>query len=143
VQLTPAQFRYGFANTLDETEASRLRADHHVPAPGRPLFQAGLANLNPWTETRVPCRAENRGPLLVIAAGKDRTVPAAHRIQSRNPSTTELVSLPDAGHSIVIDNGWENVARTALDFIEAQTGHMPTSPCAPSHRKRWRGFQGS
>lgn len=129
VQLTPAQFRYGFANTVSETEADRLYSDHHVPAPGRPLFQAGLANLNPWTEARVPRRAENRGPLLVIAAGKDHTVPAAvsraaYRIQKRNASAAELVSLPDAGHSLVIDNGWENVARTALDFIEGQTGHM-------------------
>ncbi|MEL6913204.1 MAG: alpha/beta fold hydrolase [Pseudomonadota bacterium] len=133
VQLTPAQFRYGFANTVSEAEATRLFAEHHVPAPGRPLFQAGLANLTPWTEARVPRRAENRGPLLVIAAGKDHTVPAAvsraaYRIQKRNPSATELVSMPDAGHSLVIDNGWETVAQRALDFIEAQTGQMcPTS----------------
>ena len=131
VQLTPAQFRYGFANTVTETQASRLYADHHVPAPGRPLFQAGLANLNPWTEARVPRRAENRGPLLVIAAGKDHTVPAAvsraaFRIQKRNPSATELVSLPDAGHSLVIDNGWETVARKTLDFIEDQRGIAQT-----------------
>jgi non-heme chloroperoxidase len=129
VQLTPAQFRYGFANTLDEAETSRLYAEHHVPAPGRPLFQSGLANLNPWTEARVPGRAENRGPLLIIAAGKDHTVPAAisraaYRIQKRNASVTELVSMPDAGHSLVIDNGWDTVAQTALDFIEAQTGHV-------------------
>jgi len=131
--LTPAQFRYGFANAVTETEASRLYADHHVPAPGRPLFQAGLANLNPWTEARVPGRAENRGPLLIIAAGKDHTVPAAvsraaYRIQKRNRSTTELLSLPDAGHSLVIDNGWEKVAQTALDFIEGQTGQMRAAP---------------
>lgn len=133
VQLTPAQFRYGFANTVSETEATRLYAEHHVPAPGRPLFQAGQANLNPWTEARVPGRAGNRGPLLIIAAGKDHTVPAAvsraaYRIQKRNASTTELVSLPDAGHSLVIDNGWENVAQTALDFIEGQTIHMRATP---------------
>jgi alpha-beta hydrolase superfamily lysophospholipase len=133
VQLTPAQFRYGFANTLDDTEASRLYAEYHVPAPGRPLFQAGLANLNPWTEARVPRRAEDRGPLLIIAAGKDHTVPAAvsraaYRNQKRNAAVTEFMSLPDAGHSLVIDNGWENVAQTALDFIEAQTAHMRATP---------------
>jgi len=126
-QLTPAQFRYGFANTLSETEAASLYADYHVPAPGRPLFQAGLANLNPWTEARVPRRAANRGPLLIIAAEKDNTVPAvvscaAYRIQKRNAAVTELVSLPDAGHSLVIDSGWETVAQTALEFIETQCG---------------------
>lgn len=132
VQLTQSQFRYGFAYTVSETEASRLYAEYHVPAPGRPLFQAGLANLNPWTEARVPRRAENRGPLLIIAAGKDHTVPAAvsraaYRIQKRNPSATELVSLPDVGHSLVIDNGWEAVAKTSLDFIEAQCGRAQTT----------------
>ncbi len=132
-QLTPAQFRYGFANTLDDSEASRLYAEFHAPAPGRPLFQAGLANINPWTEARVPRRAENRGPLLIVAAGKDHTVPAAmsraaYRIQKRNPPATELLSLPGAGHSLVIDNGWETVAQRALDFIEAQTGHMRPTP---------------
>ncbi len=133
VQLTPAQFRYGFANTLDDAEASRLYAHHHVPAPGKPLFQAGLANLNPWTEARVPRRAETRGPLLIIAAEKDHTVPAAvsraaYRIQRRNASVTELVSLPEAGHSLTIDRGWESVAREALRFIEAQLGPAGAEP---------------
>jgi len=53
---------------------------------------------------------------------------AAYRIQKRNASVTEFLSLPDAGHSLVIDNGWENVAQTALDFIEGQTGHMRATP---------------
>ncbi|SFQ65483.1 Lysophospholipase, alpha-beta hydrolase superfamily [Roseivivax halotolerans] len=125
VQLTPAQFRYGFANTLTEAESNRLYEEHHVPAPGRPLFQAGLANLNPWTEARVPRRDAQRGPLLIIAAERDNTVPAtvsraAYRIQTRDTSVTELVTLPDAGHSLVIDSGWERVAQTALNFIGAQ-----------------------
>ena len=127
VQLTFAQFSYGFANTLDPAEASSLYEEYHVPAPGRPLFQAGLANMNPLTEARVPRRAADRGPLLIIAAEKDNTVPAvvsraAYRIQKRNPSTTELLSLPDAGHSLVIDKNWETVARKTLGFIEAQCG---------------------
>ena len=129
MQLTPAQFRHGFANTVSEAEADCLYADYHVPAPGWPLFQAGLANLNPWTEARVPRRADTRGPLLIIAAGKDHMVPAAisraaYRIQKRHAPATELVPLPDAGHSLVIDSGWATVAQRALDFIEAQSGHM-------------------
>lgn len=133
VQLTPAQFRYAFTNALDAAEASRLYADLHVPTSGRPLFQAALANLNPWTEARVPARAVNRGPLLIIVAGKDNAVPAslsraAYRIQKRNPATTELVSLPDAGHSLVIDSGWEKAAQAALDFVAAQCGAADVTP---------------
>jgi hypothetical protein len=26
--------------------------------------------------------------------------------------------MPDRGHSLTIDHGWEEVARTALDFVE-------------------------
>ncbi len=132
VQLTPAQFRYGFANTLSEAEASRLYAEFHVPAPGRPLFQAGLANLNPWTEARLPRQAENRGPLLIIGVEKDHTVPAAvsraaYRIQRRNPAETRYLSVPDAGHSLVIDSGWQAVARKALAFIDRH-GAGQTAP---------------
>ncbi|MEO1702477.1 MAG: alpha/beta fold hydrolase [Pseudomonadota bacterium] len=125
IQLTPSQFRFGFANAVPEAEAASLHAEYHVPAPGRPLFQAGLANMNPWTEARVARRAEKRGPLLIIAAQKDHTVPAivsraAYHIQKRNPSVTELVSLEGAGHSLTIDSGWEAVADKALDFVNAQ-----------------------
>jgi pimeloyl-ACP methyl ester carboxylesterase len=47
VPLTYEQFRYGFANAVDEDEAMELYATYAVPAPGAPLFQAATANLNP------------------------------------------------------------------------------------------------
>src|SRR4029078_3635665 len=40
VPLTYAQFRYAFANAVDEEEAKRLYDSCAVPAPGKPLFQA-------------------------------------------------------------------------------------------------------
>jgi non-heme chloroperoxidase len=30
---------------------------------------------------------------------------------------TEFAEIPDRGHSLTIDNGWSEVAQTALDFI--------------------------
>src|SRR4051794_263488 len=45
VTLTFDQFRYGFANAVTEQEARHLYETFHVPAPGRPLFQAATANL--------------------------------------------------------------------------------------------------
>ena len=50
VLLTFEQFRYGFANAVGEEEARELYDTFHVPAPGRPLFQAATANVNPRTE---------------------------------------------------------------------------------------------
>src|SRR3954454_5097134 len=49
VSLTLEQFRYGWANNLSEEEARELHETSHVPAPGAPLFQAAMANLNPFT----------------------------------------------------------------------------------------------
>ena len=44
--LTYDQFRYAFANAVDEDEAKQLYDAFAVPAPGAPLFQAATANLN-------------------------------------------------------------------------------------------------
>jgi pimeloyl-ACP methyl ester carboxylesterase len=46
-------------------------------APGKPLFEAAAANLFPHSPAKVNTRNETRGPLLLIAGGKDHTVPAA------------------------------------------------------------------
>ena len=53
VPLTYDQFRYAFANAVDEDEAKELYETYAVPAAGKPLFQAATANLNPWTEVKV------------------------------------------------------------------------------------------
>src|SRR5438445_3074058 len=42
VSLTFDQFRYGWANALEEGEARELFDTFMVPAPGKPLFQAAM-----------------------------------------------------------------------------------------------------
>ncbi|MGW6197736.1 alpha/beta hydrolase [Kribbella sp. NPDC055110] len=122
VTLTFDEFKYGWANNLDEEEARQLYDEFHVAASGVPIFQAAVANLNPFSETKVDYKADNRGPILLISGEKDHTVPhaithAAYKQHTKNPGITEFVELPGRGHSLVIDHGWEEVARTALDFI--------------------------
>ena len=122
ITLTFDQFRYGWANALDEQEASELYERCHVAGSGIALVQMGNANLNPWTEARVDTRNPDRGPLLIIDGEQDHTVPwaiakAAYQRQRRNPGVTEIVQIPDRGHSLTIDHGWREVARTALDFV--------------------------
>ena len=56
VPLTYEQFRYSFANAVSEEEAKELYETYAVPAPGKPLFQAATANLNPRTEAAVDTR---------------------------------------------------------------------------------------
>src|SRR5262249_47010056 len=75
VPLTYEQFRYAFANAVSESEAKNLYARFAVPGAGAPLFQAALANLNPWTEAKVDSLTPSRGPMLIISGQEDHTVP--------------------------------------------------------------------
>src|SRR3954469_3169956 len=77
VPLTYDQFRYAFANAVDEDQAKRLYERFCVPAPGEPLFQAAAATLNPWTEAKVDSENPERGPMLIVAGGQDHTVPVS------------------------------------------------------------------
>ena len=123
ITLTFDQFKYGWANELDEKEAKELYDTFHVAGSGISLAQMGNANLNPWTESKVSTKNPNRGPLLIIDGEKDHTVPwaianAAYMRQMRNPGVTEIVKIPNRGHSLTIDHGWREVADKALDFIK-------------------------
>jgi non-heme chloroperoxidase len=123
VPLTFEQFRYGFANAVGEDEAKELYESFAVPTSGAPLFQAATANLNPWTEAKVDTKNPARGPLLITAAAHDHTVPpaiskASYKRQLKNPGVTEIVTFPDRGHALTIDNGWREVAETSLAFVQ-------------------------
>src|SRR5438128_886386 len=123
VPLTYEQFRFAFANAVSEDEAKELYENFAVPASGAPLFQAASANLNPWTEAKVDTKNPERGPLLIIVGEKDHTVPpaiakAAFKRQKGNGGVTEFVEIPGRGHALVIDNGWRDVADTALAFVK-------------------------
>jgi pimeloyl-ACP methyl ester carboxylesterase len=123
VPLTYEQFRYSFANAVDEDEAKQLYDTFAVPASGAPVFQAAAANLNPWTEAKVDSENPQRGPMLIISGEKDHTVPravseATYKKQRRNEGVTEFVEIPNHGHALTIDNGWRDVADTALAFVK-------------------------
>jgi pimeloyl-ACP methyl ester carboxylesterase len=122
VSLTLEQFKYGWANALDDEQAERLYDRYHVPAPGKPLMQMVNANVNPFTEAKVDPASSIRGPLLIIDGEKDHTVPwaianASYKKQSRNEAVTEIKQIPNRGHSLTIDDGWREVAETSLEFI--------------------------
>jgi pimeloyl-ACP methyl ester carboxylesterase len=126
VPLTYEQFRYAFANMVDEGEAKQLYEMYCVPASGEPVFQAAAENLNPWTEAKVRSKNSDRGPVLIIAGEKDHTVPpaianASFKKQKRNKGVTEFVEIPGRGHSLTIDHGWREVATKALDFVKRFT----------------------
>jgi len=121
VMLTAGQFRSSFGNALSEDESNALYDRWVIPGPGRPLFEAAAANFSPHSPAKVDTRAD-RGPLLLIAGGKDRTVPQAItkstlKQYKRSPSENDLLEFPDRGHSLTIDSGWRDVADAVLDWL--------------------------
>lgn len=122
VSLTREQFRYGFGNAVPEQESDELYERWTVPSPGKPLFEAALANFMPGSPAKVNTRNKTRGPLLVTAGGKDHTVPpsistSTRRLYHKSPAITDLVEFPDRGHSLTIDQGWREVAQYALEWL--------------------------
>ncbi|TMA27388.1 MAG: alpha/beta hydrolase [Deltaproteobacteria bacterium] len=123
VALTEHQFRFGFTNAVPEPEAKELYAKYAMPGPGRPIFQAATATLNPKSATRVNLENASRGPLLLIAGEKDNTVPpvlvrSTLRAYSKSQAITELKEFPARGHSLTIDSGWRELAEYSLGWLK-------------------------
>jgi pimeloyl-ACP methyl ester carboxylesterase len=126
VALTLDQFKYGWANALDDEEAQQLYDTYHVAGPGVALMQMANANVNPFTEAKVDPKNPDRGPLLILDGEKDHTVPwaianAAYKRQMHNEAVTEIEQIPNRGHSLTIDHGWREVADKALAFVRRFT----------------------
>jgi pimeloyl-ACP methyl ester carboxylesterase len=125
ISLTEDQFHYAFGNALTPEESKTLYDRWSIPAPGKPLFQAATANVNPRSEAAVNTHNETRGPLLLIAGGKDHTVPDAitrstFKQYRTSEATTEIVEFDDRGHSLTMDHGWQEIADACLAWLRRQ-----------------------
>ena len=123
VTLTYDQFRYSFANAVDESEAKQLFETYPVAGSGIPLFQAATANFEPFSEITVDSRTAHRGPMLLITGERDHIAPpaiarASFRKQKRNSAVTQIREIPGRGHSLVFDSGWQEVAEVASAFVK-------------------------
>ncbi|MDR6972891.1 alpha/beta hydrolase [Leifsonia shinshuensis] len=126
VSLTSKQFRYGFGNAISETESNSLYSEWTIPGPGRPLSEASAANFSKSSPAAVDTIRSDRGPLLIIAGGKDHTVPevvakAAFRLYAGSRAVTDFRVFPDRGHSLVLDSGWRAVADASLSWLASQS----------------------
>ncbi len=124
VSLSLEQFRYAFANTMSPAAAREDFERYAVPGPGRPLFEAALANFNPRAPTRVRFDNPDRAPLLMIAGEKDHLVPAAVNRENyaryrRSPASTTFREFPGRAHGLVLQDGWEEIAGYAAEWVEA------------------------
>jgi pimeloyl-ACP methyl ester carboxylesterase len=126
VPLDFEQFRYAFANTMTDREAREAFELNAIPAPGRIVFQAGLANFNPRAASKVDYRNNRRAPLLLIAGSEDHIVPASVnqstlRKYRHSSATTDFAEFSGRSHLIVAQTGWEEVAEHALSWAQRHT----------------------
>jgi len=121
VSLKPKQFRYAFANCLSDSEAAELYERWTIPAPGRPLWEAALANFSPNAQTKVSPQ-KSHAPLLLMAGQHDHTVPPettrlVRQLYAASSSRLDLKEWPGRGHSLVIDHGWQDIADYTLAWL--------------------------
>jgi alpha-beta hydrolase superfamily lysophospholipase len=127
VELTPRQFHFAFTNTMAGDESKAAYDRYHVPGPGRPIFQAAVANLNPRAVTKVDLHKDDRPPLLVIGNDRDNTVPASVSKEAagrlgRSKALVDYKEFAGRPHFTVGAPGWEEVADYALEWANRHAG---------------------
>jgi pimeloyl-ACP methyl ester carboxylesterase len=128
VALTPKQFHFSFTNTMNDADAKAVYERYSVPGPGRVLFQAAFANLNPRAVTKVDFHKDDRAPLLVVGNDRDHTVPAsvsreAAKRLGKSKAVVDYKEYAGRPHFTAGAPGWEAVADYVLDWaIRHATG---------------------
>jgi len=125
LELTAAQFHYAFMNNASREESLRAYERYAVPGPRRVLLQTEFANLNPFAESAINVRRNNRAPLLLIAASQDHLAPpsvvrANARAYRNSLAITEYLEFPGRTHFIIAQSGWQQVADRTLDWARDQ-----------------------
>ncbi|MEV0386733.1 alpha/beta fold hydrolase [Nonomuraea sp. NPDC050643] len=123
VALSAGQFHYAFTNTLTAQESEAIYQRYHVPAPGRPLFQAATANLRRHAATRVDVHNDTRAPLLLIAGGADHTVPVTlvretYQRYRKSRAVTDYQEFARMPHFALGAPEWEKVADHVLHWAQ-------------------------
>jgi pimeloyl-ACP methyl ester carboxylesterase len=134
VGMTPKQFRRGFTNTMDDADAEAAYERYYVPAPGRVIFQAAFANVNPRAVTKVDFHKDDRPPLLVLGNDQDQTIPAsvskeAAKRQGKSKAVVDYKEYHGRPHFPAAP-GWEAVADDALEWA---TRHVGAPDLHPGH----------
>jgi len=83
-----------------------------------------VANFSKHSEAKVNTDNETRGPLLLISGTADHTVPdvvtrSTLKQYRDSAAITELKQFEGRGHSLTVDNGWEDVANAVLAWLTA------------------------
>jgi pimeloyl-ACP methyl ester carboxylesterase len=133
--LTKNQFRWRFTNTLSQEESDRIYEEHYIPGTNRAFFEAAFSNVSRNSPAAVNYENPARGPLLLICGSEDRISPPAVnkklvKLQSKNPSATELKVYPGRPHFMAGLDGWEELADTALNWSLEHMESRASQPAA-------------
>jgi non-heme chloroperoxidase len=74
---------------------------------------SGWSLPNPWFAW-----ANNRPPTLVIGAGKDALISATEAQATSRMLGADYKLLPELGHAVMLDAGWESVAQAIAGWLE-------------------------
>ena len=116
-------FSWGWANVLPEDQQKAAYDRYIVPNPGKPFWQNVLNFSNDYA--KVNFKNSKRAPLLLIAGGSDRAIPASfnvnnHKAYQGNGTVTDFKEFPGQSHWTIKQD--EQVAQYALDWVEKQIG---------------------
>jgi pimeloyl-ACP methyl ester carboxylesterase len=119
--LTPNQFHHAFADTVWEAASVAAFERYVVPAPNRILRQVALANFTPDAPSTVRFHNDSRAPLLLVAGGKDRVVPAPvvkanFDSYRESKAETDYKELPEQTHFTLVHDAWQEVADYVLGW---------------------------
>jgi pimeloyl-ACP methyl ester carboxylesterase len=133
VGYTHDQWHYAFTNTFTEDESRALYRRYHIPASGRILWEASLANLLPGhQDTWVNYHNDDRAPLLFISGAEDHLMPPSiQRSNARHYKSntiTEVKEYPGYAHLLPAQQGWQTIADDALDWaVSHARGPVPVA----------------
>lgn len=131
VTLTLEEFTYAFVNTFSPEDAAAAYERYAVPETGQIFYEAGFANFHLHPPTEVHFKNAERGPLLIVGATEDHTVPAvlakaAYKRYEASPAKTDYLEFEARPHLHMAAADWEEVA-AAIDswlggVLEAPAG---------------------
>jgi acetyl esterase/lipase len=112
---------------MNDADAEAAYDRYYVPAPGRVIYQAVFANLNPHAVTKVDFHKDDRPPLLVMGNDQDHTIPAsvskeAAKRLGKSKAVVEYKEYRGRPHFTAGAPGWEAVADDALEWATRHVG---------------------
>jgi pimeloyl-ACP methyl ester carboxylesterase len=128
VPLTAEQFHFAFAGALGAEDSHKAWETFHVPAPGRPIFQAALGNFAPNAAITVDYHKADRAPLLMVTGSADRIVPASVVRENAGRYKSGIVEYreyPGRSHFTVGEPGWEYVLDESIEWALAHSELHP------------------